>query len=122
MANEISITVAASLANVNLTDTISSLTKRITQTNQEMLSKVVSVTTSEADLDTTGITTLGWLYIRNLDATNYIQYGPKSAGAMVAFGKLKAGEFAILRLMTGITLRWVANTATCKVHVKLYAE
>jgi hypothetical protein len=74
-----------------------------------LLSKVVSVTTSETDLTTTEITTLGWAWIENLDATNYVQYGPKSAGAMVTMGRLEAGEWALLWLEPGIPIRWRAD-------------
>jgi hypothetical protein len=94
----------------------------ITQAAQGAHSPVVSVETVEEDLPIGDITTLGWLYLRNLDTTNYVTYGPKSGGAMVAFGRIKPGEPALMRLEPGITLRWVANTAAVKIQVKLFQD
>lgn len=122
MANELQANLAIALANVKLFDTIPFEQLLITQSVAEFQGHTISVTTGEVDLDTTGITTLGYLYVKNLDTTNYITYGPKSAGVMVAFGRLKAGEAAWLRLEPGITLRWAANTATVKVLAKLYGN
>jgi hypothetical protein len=122
MANELRFTGATSLVNGSLTDTTPLETLLVTQSLGALLSKVVSVTTSESDLTTAEITTLGWAFLRNLDSTNYVQYGPKSGGAMVAMGRLKAGEWALLRLEPGITLRWKADTATCQVLVKIFND
>jgi hypothetical protein len=122
MANELRFSGGTDLANGSLMDSTPQQTLLVTQSLAALLSKVVSVTTSEADLTTTEITTLGWARIQNLDTTNYVQYGPKSGGSMVALGRLKPGEWALLRLEPGITLRWVANTATCKVLVKTFND
>jgi hypothetical protein len=123
MADELRVTMATRLDSGNLKDQIRSETLVIDQATAALISKVVAVTTSETDLDTTGITTLGWAYLKNLDATNYVQYGPKNvSNAMQAFGRLEAGEAALFRLEPGITLRWIANTATCNVLVKVYAD
>ncbi len=81
---------------------------------------VVIVGTSEEDLLVGDVTTVGWLYLKNLDAANYVQWGPKSAGSMVAIGRLKAGCSAWIQMEPGVTLRWIANTAPVKVQVKLW--
>lgn len=80
---------------------------------------IISVGTSEEDMLVGDVGTLGYLFLKNLDETNYITYGPKSAGAMVAFGRIKPGEEACIRLEPGVTLRWIANTAAVKVKVWL---
>ena len=82
----------------------------------------MSVGTSEEDLSVGDVGTVGWLFLRNLDSSNYVVFGPKSGGAMVAFGRLKAGEVAALRVSSGVTLRWQANTAAVKVQVILLED
>lgn len=79
----------------------------------------VDVTTSEADI-TISLTTPGMIVIENLDSTNYVQYGPKSGGAMIPFAKLKAGEWHKFALDSSVTLRMKANTATCKLRIRAY--
>lgn len=82
----------------------------------------VDIGTSEEDIDFGDITTEGYAVIQNLDATNYVQFGPKSGGSMVACGRLKAGEVAILRLEPAVIIRAVANTAACKVFVAVIED
>lgn len=122
MANEISISIATQLANGELKDEVAYLTDQVNQTTKNMWANTIDVTTAEADVAPVGLTALGYCYIKNLDSTNFIKYGPKSGGAMVVLGKLKAGEHTVLRLMTGITLRWIADTATCKVLIRIYDD
>ena len=120
MANEIKLSITASLTNGYLSDTFNTGQLSITQTTQGAHTPVVTVGTSEEDLSTGDIGTLGYMLLRNLDSSNYVTYGPKSGGAMVAFGRIKAGEAAVIRLEPGITLRWQANTAAVKVLTKLW--
>jgi hypothetical protein len=68
-------------------------------------------------VDLSALTTPGWAYFKNLDDTNYVQHGPESGGAMVAYGRLEAGEPAGLRLDPGVTVRMLANTAACLVQI-----
>ena len=60
------------------------------------------------------INTEGYLFLQNLDVTNYITYGPQvGTGSMEAMGKLKPGEIAWLRLEPGTVVMAQANVATC---------
>lgn len=120
MADEIQITLGVTYANGRLADTVTSATTKVTQTTMGFHAPVVSVGTSEEDLSLGDIGTNGFVYLKNLDSANYVKYGPKSGGSMVEFGRLKAGEVAILRLAPGVTWRWVADTAAVKVLVKAY--
>lgn len=115
MANEISLTINGQLVNGNLKSTFAPGTKQYTQTTAGLWSNVVSVGTSEEDLTLADITTPGILCMINLDSTNYVDWGPKSGGVMVPAGRLKAGDMATFRVGNGVTLRWAANTAACKV-------
>lgn len=119
MANEIGINLAVTLTNGNLKKSFAPGQVNVTQTTLGAHDTVVVVGTSEEDFSTGDVGTLGYLVLRNLDSANYVQYGPKSGGAMVAMGRIKAGEVAILRLEPGITLRWIANTSSVKVQAML---
>lgn len=61
------------------------------------------------------LTTLGWFFMKNLDATNYVRWGFSTT---VYGGRIKPGETAgPFRLNPGSTLFLIANTAACKVLV-----
>lgn len=77
---------------------------------------VQTIGTSAETVTTGDVATLGWCFLQNLDATNFITYGPDSTG-QVDFGRLKAGEWAAFRLEPGITLKATADTAACKMAV-----
>lgn len=62
----------------------------------------------------------GWCTLKNLDETNYVTYGPTNGGAMVALGRLNAGEYAVLRLDASVVLRAQANTADVLLDVTVY--
>lgn len=122
MANEIKITLGVAYANGALSDTVAATTLNVNQTTLQFHGTVVSVGTTEEDLTTGDIATLGFIYLKNLDAANFVQWGPDSGGSMVPIGRLKAGESAILRLEPGVTLRWIADTAAVKVLTKIYND
>lgn len=69
---------------------------------------------AEEDFATGDIGTMGLVFFQNLDSSNYVTFGPKSAGAMVPMVRLEAGEYCFMRLEPGITLRGQANTAAVK--------
>jgi hypothetical protein len=120
MANELQITMSANLANGTLKDSFQPGTVQVTQNAKGEFAITASVGTSEQDLTVpSDLVTLGYAFLRNLDAANFVEYGPKSAGVMVPFGKLKAGEVACVRLFPGITIRWKADTAPVQVQIKI---
>lgn len=58
-----------------------------------------------------------WLFIRNLDATNYVQLG----FATGVYGiRLRAGDFMLIPLEPGTTIYALANTAACNVQYLVY--
>lgn len=123
MANEISISKTVRLSNGTLQDVRSSGNMLVTQSVARMYSNVQVIGTSEeniavgADLSTLGVCTL-----KNLDSTNYIQWGPSSAGSMVAGMRLKAGEEWTFRMEPGTTYRAIANTGACNLLVVIYND
>lgn len=130
MADELQITFALTYSNPSsgtspmLKDTVASATTKITQTTQMMNASCVSVGTSEEDIAVGDITVSNgyWLYLKNVDTTNFVKYGPKSAGNMVEFGRLYSGKEAWLFVAPSVTLRWIADTAACRVLAKAYEK
>ena len=115
MANEITVNQRLKLANGNLSPGEWKFTNlRFDQATAEMDSFVQNIGTSEEDV-TFSVTTHGWFLMRNLDATNYVQWGAKDT-TMKTIGRMEAGETAgPFRMEPGVTLRMAANTAACDV-------
>lgn len=76
----------------------------------------VQVTTTGAALDLSALTGKGWLWMKNLDPTNFVQWGADNTGLELV-GRLEPGEPAIFRLDPSGTLFLKADTATCRVQV-----
>jgi hypothetical protein len=86
------------------------------QYNQNALGvdhRIVSVPTTGLAV-TFQVATFGFLFLQNLDATNYVEYN--------GVGRLKPGEFAWLRLKPGITFTLTANVATVSVHYFMLSD
>lgn len=76
---------------------------------------VITVGITEETIALGELSTLGWVLMRNLDSTNYVQWGFATG---VYGGRMEAGEPAgPFRLEPGTTLYMKANTAACKVLV-----
>lgn len=120
MANEI-----RSVVNVNVTNGLykmqfssSSQGDQAVQGAEEGI--VIVGSGAEEDMPVGDVATNGVLLLYNLDSTNFVNYGPKSAGVMVPFGRINPGEVHKLRLApSGVTLRWQANGANVKVQMSL---
>ena len=133
MANEISFSVRLSVSNpsagsvpAGTLPATDSLTQQLslTQNAPGESAGVMSVPTTAGGtvLPVGSVTTSGFVTLTNLDANNYVQYGPTSAGAIVVCGKLKPGETAVFRLDPSATLRLLANAAAVNVQFKLFQD
>lgn len=81
---------------------------------------VMNVTTGGISLDVGAVGTPGLLSLRNLDPSNYVQWGPDNAGTMKVCGRLNPnGEPQLFRLDPSTTFKLQANGATCKVEFEL---
>lgn len=67
-------------------------------------------------LISTGIGTLGWVYLLNLDPVAVVDYGPDNAGNIIIIGSMKPGEPALFRLKAGTTLRLKSSVASSKIQ------
>ena len=115
MANEIRIAVNVSLTKGNLSRTVRH-NKTIDQSGAGLYHNTVSVGTTEESISTFGdVSTEGLICLRNLDATNYVQWGFSTTvyGGRMAPGMV-AGPF---QAEPGLTLYLKANTAACLVEV-----
>ena len=98
-------------------------TERFDVSGSAVASGVQTIGTTAEALDVGDVATLGRLLLRNLDTTNYVEWGPDSAGTMIGCGKLKpSGDVAEFRLKPGITLKLQANTASCNVQYELLSD
>jgi hypothetical protein len=75
----------------------------------------LTIGTTEESVAFGELGTLGWVIMRNLDATNYVQWG----FATTAYGgRMEAGEtVGPFRLEPSTTLYLKANTAACQVLI-----
>lgn len=82
-------------------------------------SRIISVATSEEEHTfSTDIGNAGYLYLKNLDGTNYVEIG---FATTVYPLKLTAGQVALLPIapaQASLFLR--ANTAACRVEITLH--
>ena len=120
MANEITVSNSLSVKNGEHVS-LNSDTKQINQSAQGGWSAITIVGTSEEDMLQIDVTVLGWIFFKNLDDANYVQWGAKDT-TMKTIGRLEAGESACFRMEPSVTLRWIANTAACKVLVELLED
>ena len=129
MANEFTVRLNGSLVNGELVESFGSgiisgsISRNFNQTAAGVHSTVVTVgQAAEEDMPVGDVTTEGFLYLKNLDDTNYVIYGPKSGGVRISFGRIKPGEEHWIRLEPGVVLRWQANVADVKVQMKLFQD
>jgi len=78
----------------------------------------ITIPAADTVVDLSDLGTEGWLWMKNLDATNYVSWGPDNGSSAIAkVGRLEAGEPALFRLEPGLTLRMQANVAPCQVQI-----
>ena len=116
MADEITLTARLDVSNGYYTPgTISINSLQIDQAAAGAVEGIQNIGTTEETLGATGLTSKGWLFIRNLDATNYVQMGFSTT----VYGiRLRPTEFALLRTEAAATVYLKANTAACNVFYR----
>lgn len=120
MANEVKVTAGLKADNGNFAFHRPSATISFNQTNGRGGNPgSVQIGTSEEDVSFGDLTTPGWYIFRNLDATNFVDYGPKSGGVMVPFGRLLPNKGVGLGyLYPGAVVRMKADTAACWISIE----
>lgn len=94
--------------------------KFITQTGVDHQAGTLSIGTVEETVSwSTDIGDEGYIFLKNLDTTNFVQLGFSTG----VYGmKLKAGEIALFRLEPGVTLYAKADTAAVSLQYIVYED
>ena len=116
MANEITLTAALSVvkSGVSISGQVNS--KSITQAGDQSLGNVQIIGTSTEALTLGDVVTIGYLYLKNLDSTNFVEFDLNTPVAGTAFCKLLAGEAAVIPTRQ-TTIYAKADTANVNVNV-----
>lgn len=114
MANEINI--QASLILDNGSNTFSKIeSDRFDQTSYGGPTPgFLTIGTSEESESFSELTNVGWCLMKNLDSTNFIEWGFSTG---VYGGRLEAGEVALFRFKPATTLYLKADTAACQMTI-----
>ena len=116
MANEITILSDLAVKKGGVNYQLPLNRQSVTQTGTRLKDVVINVGTSEVSLAINDVGTPGYVVLRNLDGTNYVQWG---IATTVYTGRMLAGESANpFRIDAGVTTLYLkANTAACDVRV-----
>jgi hypothetical protein len=118
MANEITIQANLSCTNGGFSFATREGSVRVNQSvNGGGGPGVLTITTSDTALSLGTYSAKGYCFIKNLDPTNYVEFGPESGGAIVKMIRLNAGEYALFRFVSAAVLRAQANTASVKCYI-----
>jgi len=118
MANELSVSARISFSKSNARVSRSD-TELIDVTGSEFTHQVQVIGTTEEQIEQgADVGTPGYLWIKNLDATNYVEIGSTTGVYDI---KLKAGEIALYR-HNSATIYAKANTASCRVEYILVED
>ena len=115
MANELTISASLAFAKGNVASVarqiVAGTRYTVTGTDYKIGTQQVPTTAGGTAIDVSGLSGLGWFFLRNLDATNYIEVLNAVSGTV--FLTLKAGEVAMGRFGASVTApAALANTAT----------
>lgn len=122
MADELNVSISVSFSKAACPTISRSLTDAVTISGTHVGETVQDIGTSAENLVLPGdIATNGYVVFQNLSTENYLEIG-KDATGFTSFAKLKPGEIAVFRLMTGITFQSRANTATCRLSMIAFED
>lgn len=118
MANEITLGVSVAVVKglMAMARTVTGL--QLTMAGTATVQAVKSVGTVKETLDLLGVSAPGYVLLRNLDATNFVEVGED---ADTPFLKLKAREVAVFR-MAGTTLSAKADTAAVNLEYMVLSD
>jgi len=117
MANEITITTGLEVNGGGLVDKFQpGGSFNLDQTNARSKAGVQAIATSAENLDEGDLTDGGMICIKNLDDTNFVEFGVDNTG-FVACGKIRPGKQALFEIADSTTLQLKADTDACDVQV-----
>jgi hypothetical protein len=119
MANSLTVTLSAQLSDGTNKQTFSPPRYSVTPSAYNCHRTFWVVGTSAEAMPTGDVSSNRILFLKNLDATNYVTIGPDNAGSQVDMLKLFAGDIAMIPLKAGVTIKGTANTAAVKLELML---
>lgn len=103
------------------TANLSTLGQEIDVSGTDYIHKTQTIGTTAEALDIGDITTCGWIVVRNLDATNYIEISRATFTTGQGTVKVKAGEKAVFRLGSN-TPYALANSSSVEIQYLLIED
>jgi hypothetical protein len=119
MSNAITLSISASNALSGGGAITGASGNSITQVGTNNIGNVQNIGTTTEALTFGDVTTIGYLFVKNLDATNYVEFDLNTPVSTTAFAKLLPGE-AMLIPTRQTTIYGKANTAACDCLVVAY--
>ena len=116
MANEIQVSasLSASKGGVSVNNSAS---RSATMAGDQMISNVQIIGTAAEALVLGDVSTIGYVFLKNMDATNFVEIALDSGVSTQKFAKLLAGDFAIFPASTA-TMYAKADTANVNLVVQ----
>ena len=122
MADEITLTGGISWSKSYLKGSVPTTTTQITMSGTHRCASVQDIGTShELIVVPAELATLGVAYVKNVDATNYIEIGRDVAASFYGVIKLKPGEGFPIRF-SNVALYARANIATAKLQYEILED
>jgi len=118
MADEITLTVSIDVTNpAGFTTKRSTSRLKVTQSAAGASGGIQEIGTGYEVIGKGDVSTEGYVYIANLDSTNFVQIGTDGGAALVPIMRLNAGEAQLFRLDAAATLYAEADTAAVDIDV-----
>lgn len=117
MANELQISLNGSYAKNGATDLFNAAAQ-VTVTSNYISSGIASVGTVDETISLGDVSTVGFIFLKNLDDTNFVEIGSDGSSYPL---KLKAGE-ALLTRWNAAAIHAKADTATVNLQYKIYGD
>lgn len=117
MASEIQVSATLN-ASKNGASIAGSGSKVIDMSGDQMLSNVQIVGTSAEAILVGDVSTIGYVYLKNMDSTNFVEIALDSGVSTQKFAKLLAGQIALFPASTA-TLYAKADTASVNLYVAI---
>ena len=121
MSNELALSCSLNYNknSISLSEIISNLVITVTGNGLSSLSSFTATTSAVAIPLGSSTNSGGWVFIQNLDPTNYVQVLTGAAG--IVFARVNPGEFCLVRLDATVTAPALqAHTASCVVKFCLF--
>jgi hypothetical protein len=116
MANETSVSVSISVTKSGASVSASA-SKTLNMSGNEMVMATQTIGFAAAELlNLADVSTLGFLYVKNLDETNFVQLGLDTLVSTKIFAKLLAGEFCLIPMPTA-AIYGLADTADVLIQI-----